>query len=100
MAGRFDNLSLRDDRLILKDFKTNKKIETTSKYKLTNGLSHLPNTEFHKYSLQLSLYKYMLDVDCDMEVIWFNNDEYQIFEIPYLEKEVEIILNKLRNENS
>lgn len=99
LAGRFDNLSLRDDRLVLKDYKTNKKFATTSKHKLTNGLSHLPNTEFHKYSLQLSLYKYMLGIDCDMEVIWFNGDEYQIFEIPYLEKEVEIILNKLRNED-
>lgn len=83
----------------IKTHNTNKKFATTSKHKLTNGLSHLPNTEFHKYSLQLSLYKYMLGIDCDMEVIWFNGDEYQIFEIPYLEKEVEIILNKLRNED-
>ena len=38
--------------------------------------------------------------DCDIEVIWFHEDDYKIFQIPYLKDEVEIILNKLRNENS
>lgn len=100
IGGRLDNLSLRDDRIILKDWKFNKSFDLVKKYKLTNGLEHLTTSEFHKYSLQTSLYKYLLDIDCDIEVIWFHEDEYQIFPIPYLKDEVEIILNKLRNENS
>lgn len=101
IGGRLDNLSLRPskDKLVLKDWKFNKKFETTSKYKLCNGLQHLPNCEFYKYALQVSLYKYILDIDCDLEVIWFNEDDYTIFEVPYLKDEVELILNTLRNEN-
>ena len=79
----------------IKTHNTNKKFEIESPYKLCNGLDHLPNTEYYKYALQVSLYRYILDIDDiqQMEVIWFNNDTYQIFNMPYLKDEAEYIHN-------
>ena len=95
IGGKFDNLSIRDNYLIIKDWKGNKKFEIESPYKLCNGLEHLPNTEYYKYALQVSLYRYILDLDDiqQMEVVWFNNDTYQIFDMPYLKDEAEYIHN-------
>lgn len=97
IGGRFDNLSLRGDSLVIKDYKTNNKFEKESKYHLINGLEHLPATEYYEYALQLSLYQIILDVPVDKrEIIWFNSGTYQIIDIPYLEEEAKYIINYIR----
>lgn len=95
IGGRLDHMALRDDYLVLKDWKGNKKFDKESPYKLINGLEHLPNTEYYKYALQVSLYKYILDIDDikKLEVVWFNNNTFQVFEMPYLYEEVQHINN-------
>lgn len=95
VGGKFDNLSLRNNDLILKDWKTNKKFEVNSKYRLINGLEHIPACEFYEYALQLSLYQYILDLPIkSREVVWFNRKgQYQVFEVPYLEDEAKHMLS-------
>jgi hypothetical protein len=95
VAGRFDHLCIRDNKLVIKDWKTNKKFYTTSRYSLINGLDHIPNCEFYIYALQTSLYQYLLDIDIsDREIIWFDRQgEYHVFKMPYLENEVKIMLD-------
>lgn len=63
LAGRFDRLyfnKLSNDYEIW-DFKTDKKISTKPFGKETFNLFNLPNTDLHKYSLQTSFYKYMIE---------------------------------------
>jgi hypothetical protein len=95
IGGKLDHLAIRGNHLIIKDWKTNAKFVKESPYKLINGLDHLPNTEFYKYALQLSLYKYILDIDDikELEVVWFNNNTHTVFKIPYLYEEVQHINN-------
>lgn len=100
IAGTLDNLSLRDNSLVIKDYKTNKKFEYESKYKLTNGLEHIPNTEYYKYALQLSLYQVLLGLDIKTrEIIWFNNNTHQIIDIPFLEAEANYIIDYVNKQN-
>ena len=93
IAGKFDHLCIRGGHLVLQDWKSNVKFNIESPYKLINGLEHLPNTEFYKYALQVSLYKYILDLEDikELEVVWFNKATYQIFKMPYLKDEVQHI---------
>jgi len=95
VAGRFDHLGIRDNKLIIKDWKTNKKFETTSRYSLINGLEHLPNCEFYIYALQTSLYQYLLGLDIkEREIVWFDRQgDYHVYKMPYLEKEVKTMLD-------
>jgi len=89
------------------DFKTNKDFKTQSDFEkfLLGPVSHLPNGEFFKYSLQLSFYAYfyslltgkMVDRLC---VFWLNrgknNKDYKAvkgsewvrYNLPYLKEEV------------
>lgn len=95
IGGKLDHIALRDDHLIIKDWKSNAKFNIESPYKLINGLEHLPNTEYYKYALQVSLYKFILGLDDikELEIVWFNNNSYTIYKVPYLENEVKHIYN-------
>ena len=88
------------------DWKTNKKIDKRSFYnkKLINGLEHLEDCELSIYSLQTSLYRYMIEKmipnliwENKNVIVWFNekNESYKVFETPYLKTEVELILQTL-----
>lgn len=95
IAGRFDHLCIRDNKLVIKDWKTNKKFNVDSKYMLCNGLEHISNCEYNIYALQTSLYQYLMDLDVsDREVVWFDRDgNYHIYKVPYLEHDVITMLN-------
>lgn len=99
IGGKPDHLAIRDNHLVLVDWKTNKKFTRTSQYKLCNGLEHLDNTEYHKYALQLSLYRYILDIDDikEMEIVWFNDDTYEVISMPYLQDEAKHIINHVNS---
>jgi len=103
IAGQMDLLAWDDKEecLVLVDYKTDKKLLDYSPYNkyFLDPLSHLQDCEINKYSLQLSLYKRLLEDATGLEikrleVIWFNhkNDKYQIFKLENKEKEVEALL--------
>lgn len=95
--------------LVLVDYKTNSLMEGYNKkaYKkaMKVPLSHINDDALHHYHIQLSIYKFLIEkytglkVD-DMFIVYMseNIENYEIIEIPYLEKEVRKIL-ELRRAN-
>lgn len=97
--------------LVLVDYKTNGILKgynddgKNTKYakKMKVPLNHIKDITLNHYYLQLSIYKYLIEkytglkVD-EMFIVYFteNNDNYEIIEIPYLEKEVKQILENRR----
>ena len=97
--------------LVLVDYKTNsilkgyndeiKNRAYTKSMKIP--LNNLKDDALHHYYIQLSIYKYLLEKYADVKVadmfiVYFseNIENYEIIEIPYLEKEVEEILENRR----
>ena len=103
ICGCIDNLSLHvpSQQLIILDWKTNKAMEEKSKYntKFIGPLSHLAQSEQVKYSLQLWLYRIMLEKNTpfklkNSQIIWVGNPEgTEIIEVLDLEKEARLILD-------
>ena len=93
--------------LVLVDYKTNSLMEGYNKkaYKkaMKVPLSHINDDALHHYYIQLSIYKYLIEkytglkVD-EMFIVYMseNIENYEIIPIPYLEKEVEEILENRR----
>ena len=84
------------------DYKTNKEINMSSKYKskMINGLNHLEECEYNTYSLQLSIYKKIIEKNTSLKIgksylCWINeeNDSYQIIETKYFDTESTLMLN-------
>ena len=65
VCGMLDKLfyNVEEDELQIWDYKTNKEINMSSKYKskMINGLNHLEECEYNTYSLQLSIYKKIIE---------------------------------------
>jgi len=102
-AGTMDNLSydLETKSLAIIDYKTNKKFNTSNDYgeKLLKPLNHLENCEYVIYSLQLWLYKIMIEKNTSFKVdkifiVWFTELEYKKFDCLNLEKEAKFILEQ------
>ena len=85
------------------DWKTNNKIELSKKYEndkfMLEPIANIENTNYWHYSIQLSLYKFILQKITGLEVdkLWLchfddNNEDYVLHECPYLESEVKLIL--------
>ena len=102
LAGTFDNLSVRGDgRYILKDWKTNADLTLKSDYKLLEPFSYLDKSKLTIYSLQLSLYRVLLDIPIyKMELVHFKAHDYVVYDLPFLEREARAIIQKLRDDNS
>ena len=88
-----------DGTLLIYDWKRCKEIvkeNSFGSYALTNCIRHLPDTNFWHYSLQLNTYKTILEQKYGKKVVGLclvclhpNNDDYQLIEVPFLEKEME-----------
>lgn len=90
------------------DWKTNKSFSFDNRFqKLRYELSHLDDCDLEIYSLQLSLYKYIIEKNTGIKlgksyITWFshNNTKYEVIEIKDRTKEIKMILedriNKLR----
>ena len=109
IAGMFDQLmydELKDSYSII-DYKTDKEIKFTNKWSsLKDPLNHLDDCQFNKYSLQLSLYKYIIEKYTnikisELKIIWFNhkNDSYKIFEVDFLKDDIEKLIKYISNDN-
>jgi len=103
LSGTIDLMRFNPDGTVsLFDYKTNKEITRTSKYhnKMLNGLEHLEDCHLTKYSLQLGLYKWMLEQDGfvvkDMHLIHINHDnEVELIACLDLSKEIsEVIMRE------
>ena len=93
--------------LVLVDYKTNSDIHKNERYakQMKVPLSHLKDFTLNHYYIQLSIYKYLVEKYTNLKIeemfiVWFseNIENYEIIEIPYLEKEVKNIL-ELRRAN-
>lgn len=108
IAGMFDQLMYDEsnDTYIIIDYKTDKDIKYTNRWaNLKEPLSNLEDCQYVKYSLQLSLYKYIIEKYTkikisELKVIWFNskNDTYKIIPIDFLEDEIQKLIKYINND--
>ncbi len=96
LAGTIDCI-LEDEKgnLILVDWKTNKKI-TQKSYDGKKGkepLSHLEDCNYNKYSLQLSVYRYILERQghtvIEQRLVHLQEDSWKEYSTEYMKEEVE-----------
>lgn len=102
VCGTVDQIfyNKKSGKLEIWDWKTNKEIKTTSRYYHLAPISHIPDTELDHYSLQLSMYKEILEKNTKLKfgnsyLAWFNeaNDDYQIFRAHDYQEEARLILS-------
>lgn len=101
ICGMIDQIfyNKKSGMLELWDWKTNEEIDTDSRYKLLDPISHISNAKLDIYSLQLSLYKHIIEKNTNLKMgdsylTWFNeeNDNYQIFKCRDYSKEAVIMI--------
>ncbi len=100
--------------LVLVDYKTNSILKgynddvKNKRYikPMKVPLQNIDDVTIKHYYIQLSIYKYLLEKYANVEVeemfiVYFseNIDNYEIIEVPYLKKEVELILENRRVKN-
>lgn len=106
LCGMIDKLfyNVRAREIQIWDYKTNKEIKTYSPYKnkMINGLSHLHECEFNTYSLQLALYKKIIEENTNLKlgnsyICWINenNDTYKPIKTADMESEINQIWSSL-----
>lgn len=105
LCGMLDNLSYnkKTKKFAIFDYKTNKeiKLENPRGDTLLAPFDHLQNCELVKYSLQIWLYKLIIERNTPFEVgdghvVWVaGQNDYQLFPILDLKDEAEIILNNV-----
>jgi ATP-dependent exoDNAse (exonuclease V) beta subunit len=100
IAGMIDLFcyNTKTNKFYIADYKTNKKFDFDSKYNnyYLDPISHIEECEFNTYSLQTSIYRYIIEKNLGIElgdsvVVWFNekNSEYEAIKCEYMKKEVE-----------
>ena len=103
IAGQIDLLVKKGNKIIIADWKTNKKIETKSFYntktkssaKMKFPLNNLDDVNYYHYALQLSTYAWMIqqmdpmyEIE-DLVLVHFDHsDNMTVYHLPYLKDEV------------
>lgn len=102
IAGSIDAIFQNEDEIIIIDWKRSKEIKEQSRENGFYPLSHLPNANYWHYSLQLNIYKYILEKNYNLKinglnlvVMHPNQDNYQIIKIQNLKEEIDNLF-KLR----
>jgi ATP-dependent exoDNAse (exonuclease V) beta subunit len=102
LAGTIDGVAKHGEELDLYDWKRCKEMNQSYGYAIQEGLTHVPSSNFWKYSLQLNLYRALMEKQGNrihrMYVVCFHPDhvEYQVYEVGRMN--VEKILNsRLQN---
>lgn len=103
IAGMIDQIfyNKKTGKLEIWDWKTNKAISTENKYqKFKSPISHLDECELNTYSLQLNIYKYIIEKNTGLQfgdcyIAWFfeENTDFKIIKTLPLHTEVKLILN-------
>lgn len=115
LAGQIDLLVKKGNKLIIGDYKTNKKIETKSYFnsktkssvKMKYPLNNLDDVNYWHYTMQLSTYAWMLqklnpkfEIE-DLVMIHFDhNDNMTVYHLPYLKDEVIKMLSFYKKESA
>lgn len=103
IAGSIDMVyELPNGHLAIYDWKRSKKIERTNRTKAKNPINHLDDCNYYHYSLQLNLYKYILEHKYDkivdnlcLIILHPTNLSYQLITVPNLQKEIILMLNTI-----
>ena len=105
IAGSIDALFQDGEEYVIFDWKRSKAIKEQSRDMGYYPVSHLPNANFWHYSLQLNIYRYILEKRYGVEISGMrlgvfhpNKDEYDVYRVPDLRKEVDEMLNLRREE--
>jgi hypothetical protein len=104
ICGMVDKLfyNVKAKELQIWDYKTSKKIDSKSMYnkKMVGPLKHLDSCELVKFSLQLGVYKKIIEKNCQIKlgnsyICWVNevNDSFKVIETLDLSNEVDLIWN-------
>lgn len=107
IAGSIDGLMYNKytQECCILDFKSNKDLQFKSKYhkKMKIPLNKLDDVNGQHYYLQLSIYKFLIEKYTNIKIkelfiVYFNinANNYEIINVPYLEKEVKKILDLRR----
>lgn len=115
IAGQIDLLVKKGNKIIIADWKTNKKIETKSFYnnktktsvKMKFPLNNLDDVNYWHYALQLSTYAWMIqklnpefEIE-DLVLVHFDHsDNMTVYHLPYLKTEVVKMLNHFKKETA
>ena len=112
VAGTLDFLEYQNGVFTIYDWKRSEKlvqngtIERESRWgnKALAPVSHLSDTTYYHYALQVSMYRYILEQKYDIHVsqnrlavFHPTNGRYHLIDIPYLREEVIAILNNYAN---
>lgn len=99
LAGTSDLIKIENGRVHILDYKTNKSITTDNYRKFMKApISNIPDSKFHGYELQLSIYAWMCQQwglkMGDLTILWINPDTRDIEFMPcrYRKKEVELLI--------
>jgi hypothetical protein len=115
IAGQIDLLVKKGNKIIIADWKTNKKIETKSFFnsktktsvKMKFPLNNLDDVNYWHYTLQLSTYAWMIqklnpefEIE-DLVLVHFDHsDNMTVYHLPYLQTEVIKMLNHFKKEST
>lgn len=107
IAGTLDFLHFANGDYVIYDWKRSDKIidngtpVKTNRYNKTalSPISHIPDTTYWHYALQISIYRYILEKNYDINVksghlvvLHPSNPTYYVVNVPYLRDEVETLL--------
>ena len=100
IAGSIDMVyKLPNGKLCIYDWKRSKKIEYAGRKRAKQPIAHLDDCNFYHYSLQLNLYKFILQQHYQYEIerlclifLHPNNSNYVIVEVPDLQLEIQAML--------
>ena len=104
ICGMVDQLfwNNKTNELQIWDWKTNKEIKRNNRWQqFKEPLSHLDVCEFNTYSLQLSLYRYIIEKNTNIKlgdsyIVWFNekNNNYEPIKCRDYREEVKAMLKE------
>lgn len=105
LAGQADWVLKEGDTIHIKDYKTSKEIVTSAfrNETLLHPIGHVPNANYHTYSLQLSIYAWMLENKgfkvgkLSIEHI-INEEERKLYPVKYMRDEVVALLKHYEKE--
>lgn len=102
LAGSIDMVyELEDGSLAIYDWKRSKEIIKNSPYNktaITKCISHIPDTNYWHYTLQLNIYKMILETKYNKHVsrlclviLHPNNENYMLYYVPTVDKEIKLL---------
>lgn len=101
LAGSIDAVFKKNGKYCIYDWKRTKELKTCNQYERAfSPLQHLDNSNFYHYSLQLNMYKYILESkygiivdELALVIMTPGARHYSLVKLPFLHEEINAILN-------